>query len=79
MKQKDILLLSVIVVSTGIVSLVISNLFISSPKNRSTAVEVVDVITPEFKSPDKKYFNENSIDPTKNISIGDNLNSDPFN
>ena len=78
MKQKDILLLSVIVLTAGIISLVVASLFIGSPKKRITKVEVVDTINAEFKQPDKKYFNKNSIDPTQNIRIGDSFNSDPF-
>ena len=79
MKKKDIMLITVIVIVSGFISLIISNLFISSSKNRSTKVEVVDRIDAEFNQPDKRYFNSRSIDPTKNIRIGDNVNPDPFN
>ncbi len=78
MKQKDIMLIVVIVAVSGFISLIMSNLFINSSKNRSTKVEVVDRIDAEFKQPDKRYFNSRSIDPTKNIRIGDTLNPDPF-
>lgn len=79
MKQKDIVLIIVVVFFSSVFSLILSSLFISSPKNRRTQVEVVDKIDPAFTQPDKTYFNADSIDPTKNIRIGDNLNSDPFN
>lgn len=78
MKQKDITLIVVIVIVSGFFSLIISNIFISSSKNRSAKVEIVDPIDDEFPQPDRKYFNKDSIDPTKNIRIGDDANNDPF-
>jgi hypothetical protein len=78
MKQKDITLIVVVVAISAIVSLVLSNLLISSPKNRKEKVEVVQKITSDFPTPDKKYFNAQSIDPTKLIQIGDNQNTQPF-
>lgn len=79
MKQKDIVLIIVVVFVAGIFALLFSNLVISSPKNRKERVEIVDSITSEFNAPDKKYFNAQSVDPTKLIQIGDNLNPKPFN
>ena len=79
MKQKDWLIIAMVVIVGGIFSLILSNLLISSPKNRSEKVEVVDVITDQFSTPDKKYFNESSFDPTRIIQIGDNGNTKPFN
>jgi hypothetical protein len=79
MKQKDIVLVIVIVFISGVLSIVISNKLFASPKNRQEKVEIVDPITAEFQTPDKKYFNESSIDPTQLIKIGDgNSNTDPF-
>ncbi len=79
MKQKDILLIVVIVVVSGMVSFFISKYLFAIPKNRQTKVEVVQVISPDFPQPDSRYFNANAIDPAKNITIGDSTNSQPFN
>lgn len=79
MKQKDIILIAVVVLISGVVASVISKSLITAPKNRQQRVEVVDPITPEFNQPDPKYFNTDSIDPTKLIKIGDNTNPTPFN
>ena len=57
MKRKDILIIVVIAMISGILSLVLSNLFITAPKNRQEKVEVVELISPEFKRPDSRYFN----------------------
>ena len=79
MKQKDIFLIGVVVLVSGIVSLLFSSILISSPKNRQTKVEVVDPIASEFQEPDKRYFNPQAIDPTQLIQIGDSNNPQPFN
>ena len=54
-------------------------LVIATPKNRQEKVEIVDAISSDFKQPSSKYFNRLSIDPTKLIQIGDNVNQKPFN
>ena len=79
MKQKDIILIIVVVFVSGVISIVVSKIFITSPKNRQQQVEVVNPITSDFPQPDPKYFNNNSVDPTKNITIGGTTNSQPFN
>lgn len=79
MKQKDIVLIIVVCFFSAIISFVASNMLISTPKNRQQKAEVVDKITDEFQQPDKKYFNETSINPTQTIRIGDAQNPTPFN
>ena len=79
MKQKDIILIVVVVFVSGVISLIVSNLLFSSPKNRQEKVEVVEPITAYFKQPDKRYFNSQAIDPTQIIRIGDKTNDQPFN
>ena len=78
MKQKDIILISVVVFISAIFSYILSNTFISPTKNRKADVEVVEAISSEFKTPSTKYFNSSSVDPTKLIQIGDNPNASPF-
>lgn len=79
MKDKDIALIAVIVVVSAVFSLVLSNALISSPKNKKQQAEVVQAISSEMATPDKHYFNSNSFDPTKQITIEQNANPDPFN
>lgn len=70
MKQKDILLISVVVIIAATVSFVVSSKVFAPPKDRKTLVEVVEPITTEFKEPNKQYFNDKSVNPTKTIEIG---------
>ena len=79
MKQKDLILIIVVVFISGVFSIIISNLLISSPKNRQEKVEVVEPITAEFTQPSDKYFNKQSVDPTQMIKIDGNNNHQPFN
>ena len=78
MKQKDYLLLVVIAIVSGAVSLFISNTFLASDANRSMQVEVVDVIDPAFERPPADYYNETSINPTQEIRIEQDQDSNPF-
>lgn len=79
MKQKDILLIVTVAIFSGVVSILLSNLLISPKKNYNKKAAIVDIITTDFTKPDAKYFNKDSIDPTKLITIGDNSNTTPFN
>jgi len=80
MKQKDIVLIIVVVFISGVASYLISNALFGSAKNKVTKVEVVQKITSDFNDkPDPKYFNSDSIDPTQLIQIGNNSNTQPFN
>lgn len=79
MKQKDIALIVVVVIVSGVFSVVLSSFLIGSPSKQKQMVEVVEPISSEFNSPNSKYFNERSINPTQTITIGDNTNPQPFN
>lgn len=78
MKQKDIALIVVIVAVSAVLSFVVSNALFGSPKTRQQQAEVVQPISADFEQPDSRYFNKNSFDPTKPITIGQNANPDPF-
>lgn len=78
MKQKDIALIIIIVFISGILSFFISNKFISPPKHDLKAAQV-DPITPEFNEPSNRYFNEDSVNPTQLIRVGNNQNQNPIN
>jgi hypothetical protein len=77
MKQKDVALIIVVVFISGLVSFFVSKMLFSA-KTDQQQVEVVDAISTEFTLPSEKYFNDKSIDPTKQIQIGDNTNNNPF-
>lgn len=79
MKQKDIAIILVIAFISAVLSIFASKAIITAPKNRQQKVEVVAPITPDFPTPDNKYFNSSAVDPTQIITIGNNTNPKPFN
>ena len=78
MKQKDWFLVVIIAIISAFMSTLLSKILISTPESRKANVEVVEKISSEFNKPSEKYFNKDSIDPTKLIQIGDNTNPKPF-
>lgn len=77
MKQKDIIVIAVVVIVAAFLALIASKLLIKSA-DKTQQAEVVQTISPDFDTPDKRFFNTGSIDPTLQIQIGDNSNPDPF-
>ncbi len=78
MKQKDVVLILVIVVISGIFSMLISNMLITPASELEADVEVVGAIVSDFQNPSTKFFNEKSNNPTQIIRIGEGGNTDPF-
>ncbi len=78
MKQKDIILIIVAVFISGMLSFFVSNKLFTVQPNQQAEVEVIEPITAEFPTPDARYFNDKSFDPTQSIKIGEGQNSQPF-
>ncbi len=78
MKQKDIATIIIAVVISAGISFFLSGKVFAPPKARMQNVEVIPSITNDFPTPDTKYFNSSSIDPTQLIQIGNNNNNNPF-
>ena len=80
MKQKDLVLIIIVVFFSGIFALLLTQLVLVPKKNRELTAQKVDPISAEFKKPetDDKVFNSQAINPTKLIQIGDSSNKDPF-
>lgn len=78
MKQKDIALIVVVAAISVVVAFVASSLIFGSTGKGKQTAEKVDAISATFPTPDSRYFNKDSIDPTQTITIGDTSNSQPF-
>ncbi len=78
MKSKDISLIVVVGIVSAVVALLLSGFLFTSGSNRQQKVEIVEPISADFQVPDKRYFNENSFNPTQNITIGNGDNETPF-
>ena len=83
MKRTDILTLIGIGLITGLVSLIISGIVFNPPK-KDMKVPSVDTLTTSF--PDvandpsyNNFLNEQALDPTQPVQIGQGQNRAPFN
>ena len=78
MKKNDILIIAVVAVVAGLISLFVANFLFGGAKKFNLDAPTVQPISSEFKSPDTKYFNKESLDITKDITVQENSNNQPF-
>ncbi|HYF96504.1 MAG TPA: hypothetical protein VD947_00525 [Patescibacteria group bacterium] len=78
MKQKDVVLIVIVVIFAGIVSIIATNFFFTPDNAKNLTAAVVDPITSDFQQPDERVFNSKAINPTQLIEIGDSKNTQPF-
>jgi len=78
MKQKDIATIIIVAFIAAGSSYFIANRVFVTPANRQQTVEVIDVLSDKFGPPDTRFFNDQSINPTRNTGL-DNTNQTPFN
>ncbi|MFO0920572.1 MAG: hypothetical protein U0451_02765 [Candidatus Saccharimonadales bacterium] len=71
MKSKDLVALSVIVVIAGVISYFVSKQIFVKKNDTKQQVKVVETIETKFDPPSKQYFNNQSVNPTQPIQIGD--------
>jgi hypothetical protein len=79
MKQKEIIMLGSSFLAAILVALLADKLLFSNSATTGTQVDVVPVISTDFKQPASQYFNPQAIDPTQIINIGPNNSQTPFN
>lgn len=77
-KQSDIAMIILVASLSMVASYFIGDAIINTDENRSTDVEVVTPISPEFLLPSTEIFNDNAINPTELIKIGDDNTDQPF-
>ncbi len=78
MKKNDIGIIIAIAVVAGVFSLVASSLIFTPNSSKQLKAQKIDAIESSFVQPDKRYFNQESINPTQLIKIGDSPNQQPF-
>lgn len=78
MKQKDLALIIGIAGFSVLVAFVLANILIGTPENRQTSVKTYEAISSDFPEADKRYFNDQSINPTQTVQIGGSNNPLPF-
>lgn len=78
MKQQDIALIIVVIFVAAGLSFAVTKMVFTPEDSKRLQVETVTPINAEFRQPDKAVFNENAINPTQLIQIGDGNNSSQF-
>lgn len=78
MKTKDWGAIGVVVIIAAMFSFVLTSLLFGGRHFPKLKVEVVSPISDDFPLPNAKYFNEDSLNPTQEITIGDDSNNAPF-
>lgn len=70
MKRRDLVVIVAIAFASGVFSYVLANLFFGGEKAYKLTSPKVDAISADFKQPNQKYFNSQSVDITQLIQIG---------
>lgn len=78
MKKNDIAIIAAIAIFAIVVSALVSKFIFTPDSNRNQQAQVVQSISTDFQKPDERVFNENALNPTQLIQIGNNTNSNPF-
>jgi hypothetical protein len=78
MKKNDFGMIIAVAIVAGIFSLVLSNFLFTPRSTKDLKAQSIDPIQSAFQQPDKRFFNEQSLNPTQLIKIGDKPNSQPF-
>ncbi len=78
MRKNDLALMIVAGFVAGVFSFGLSQVMFGGQKKHNLKAEVVDPVSADFQKPDPNVFNENAINPTKLIQIGDGSNTNPF-
>ena len=78
MKKNDIAVILAVAVFAAIFSLVLSNFLFTPKSTKQLKAQKIDSISADFAQPDKRFFNEESVNPTQLIKIGDSSSTQPF-
>lgn len=77
MKSKDIGLIAILGIISAALSIVLSSVLITDA-DRQQEVETVEPISAEFRTPPEEYFNADAVNPTREIEIRQDPDSNPF-
>lgn len=78
MKQSEIAMVILVAAISLVTAYWLGGILINSPDHRSATVEIAIPFGAEFSEPSKKIFNDNSVNPTEKITIGDADKDKPF-
>ena len=71
MKKSDIVTIATVALLSAATAFFLTTAIIGHPNGGSVKVKTVDPITSSVTSPDTSVFNQNAINPTVQVIIGD--------
>jgi hypothetical protein len=78
MKKQDIAIIILIVAISALAAYLIGRAVVGDPQQQSVQVPTVEAISTNVEEPDSRVFNDDAINPTVEINIGDSSNEQPF-
>lgn len=78
MKKQDIAIIILIVAISALAAYLIGRAIVGDPQQQAVQVPTVEAISTNVEEPDNRVFNDNAINPTVEINIGDSSNRQPF-
>ena len=76
MRQSDIFTVIAVALVGVIVSIVLCNMILGNPDEKSVSFKTVAVIEPDLINPDPEVFNPDAINPTVEVYVGDCVDQD---
>ena len=71
MKKSDVASLILIIGISVLAAYFVASTFIKSPSGQQTKVKTVDQISADIKQPDTSVFNDDAINPTVEVIVGE--------
>lgn len=71
MKQSDIITIILVAISGTVVAFLSVNALLGDPNEKTAEVKTIDVIASELEVPDPEVFNEDAINPTIEVYVGE--------
>lgn len=78
MKKSDIAILVLIIGVSLLIAFLVGNALLGGHVAQPVKVETADPISADVVQPDKTVFNENALNPSVQIQIGQSSNQQPF-
>lgn len=78
MKQNEFITLGLIIFISAVLAWFGGNLILNPDETKQTPIEVLQPISSEFTIPSEQIFNENSLNFTERITIGENSSEAVF-
>ncbi|MEX0934553.1 MAG: hypothetical protein WDZ42_02010 [Candidatus Saccharimonadales bacterium] len=78
LEQKDIIVISLVAVFSFIASFFIASALITTPEDRAEQVLEVSEVSSDFPEVNRRIFNSDAINPTEEITLGEDSVTNPF-